>query len=162
MHHAMFDDVIRRSNRFFGRYFVPNLMQEGNVVRAVVPNRRSARRDGLFESANRRQLLVFDLDQLGGILCLVERFGDHERHRVSDVAYALARQQRLRRTEHGRAIAALACQMGPLQAEREQFGITAAEDQQHSGRQLRGLRVDRAECAHAHGENEVYRRAPAR
>ena len=39
-----------------------------------------------------RQRLVVDLDRLGGVLRLVERVGDHERHRIADVAHALVRR----------------------------------------------------------------------
>ncbi len=108
-------------------------------------------------------VLVFDLDQLGGVLGLVERLGHHERHRLADVAHALAREQRLRRDEHRRAVAALA-RMPAAAAGR----APAAPDRCRSAPAARrappwrALRVDRDGCAHARAASAAHRRAPAR
>ena len=37
-------------------------------------------------------ILVFDLDQFGGVLCDVDGIGDHQRHRLADEAHALVGQ----------------------------------------------------------------------
>jgi hypothetical protein len=49
---------------------------------------------------DRRQRLVVDPDQLGGVARLVEALGDDESHRVTDIADHAARQHRAGRREH--------------------------------------------------------------
>ena len=42
--------------------------------------------------------LVVDLDRFGGVLRLRQRVGDHDGHGLADIAHAVRRQHRLRRS----------------------------------------------------------------
>jgi hypothetical protein len=81
-------------------------MHEADVVGAVIPDQRRARREGGFVRDDRRQRLVIDLDQLGGVLRLVQGLGDDKRDVITDPAH-LVRDQRRKADLAGR-LAALA------------------------------------------------------
>ena len=54
-----------------------------------------------------RQVFVFDLDQLGGVLRLIFRLGDDQSHRLADEANAFMRQRRPERIAQRAAADAL-------------------------------------------------------
>ena len=148
--HAMLDHVIRRSDRLLGRRLVAGLMQEGEVVGAVVPHRRRARRDGLLERASPPAASSYSTSissaasfAWSSVSATTSATGS------ADVAHAVARQQRLRRTEHAAsrrgACAADAAAAGRARA----LGIVAGQDQQHAGRQPSRPACRSTECAHA-------------
>src|SRR5260370_170127 len=71
---------------------------------------RGARLGGGLEIDDRRQALVINLDQLGGVLGFCQGLGDDISDRVADIAYNPSRQDRPGRREHLRA--ALARHLG--------------------------------------------------
>ena len=141
----MLDDKVGLGDGFCGRRLVAGLVEVGEVVAALVPHRRRVRRNRFFDRRRRRQAFVLGLDQLGGVLRLVERLGNDHRHRLADEAHAVAREQRHRRGELRRAVAALARLLRLLQAEREHGRVVAGQDVEHARRLPRALHVDRDE-----------------
>ena len=71
----------------------------------IVPHRRLAGIERLPGLDDRRQHLVIDLHQLGGVARLGGGVGDDNRHRVADMPHPVARQGRSRRHRHFRAVA---------------------------------------------------------
>ena len=72
--------------------FVADLVKERLVARVLVPDRWRIRRKRRFGADCGGQRLVADVDQFGGVLCLVQCLGDDERDRISDIADAITRQ----------------------------------------------------------------------
>src|SRR5262249_34827507 len=65
------------------------------ALRAIVPDFSGAVLGGVFEVHHRRQRLIVDLDQFGGIARLGQRLGDDERDAVADEAHLLGIEDRL-------------------------------------------------------------------
>ena len=120
---------------------VADLVKERLVARVLVPHRGRAGRKRRFGADHRRQRLVLDLDQFGGILCLVQRLGDDERDRVPDIADAVLRQQRLRADKGRRAIAPPAAHAGHQGAEPAPAQILAGQHGEHAGRGRAACRI---------------------
>ena len=137
---------------------------EGVVaVRVVVPDLGRAVLGGVLEVDHRRQRLVVDLDQLGGVARLRQRLGDHEGDAVADEAHLVGNEQRLEgAVALGRA-EILRHQMRGHGAELVGRGIGAGQHQQHAGRGL-GLRhVDALDAGvgvrRQHGDAVAHARA---
>ncbi len=88
----MADNAISLGKGVVNRGLVADLVKERLVPRVLLPNRRRIRRKRSFGADCRGQRLVADVDQFGRILCLVQRLGDDERNRISDIADATTRQ----------------------------------------------------------------------
>ena len=83
-----------RGERGVDRRLVADRPLVAHVARRVVVNRR-VRLRRLRRIDDRRQHLVIDFDQLGGVLRLLQRLGDDDRDLVADVAHLALRQQRM-------------------------------------------------------------------
>ena len=68
------DDVLGGGERGVGRVLVAHHQREGDVVRRLVPHRRRARLHRVLDVDDRRQRLVVDLDQFGGVARLRAAF----------------------------------------------------------------------------------------
>ena len=74
-----------------GRLLVAEHQAEGVVAgRVVVPHLQRVGLGGVFDVDQRRQRLVVDLDQLGGVARLRQGLGDDKGDPVADVADAVA------------------------------------------------------------------------
>src|SRR5579862_723966 len=67
---------------------------EADIARDVVVNRGRVRRQRGIEADHRWQILIIDIDQLGGVGRLMRRLCDDHRHLLADEAHAIARQER--------------------------------------------------------------------
>ena len=91
------DDVLGFGEGCVGGVLVAHHQRDGDVAGILVPHRRRAGLDRVLDRNDRRQRLVIDLDQLGGIARLRQRFGDDEGDAVADRAHLAAGQDRARR-----------------------------------------------------------------
>ena len=89
-----------------------------------------------------RSRRVLDLDQLGGVLGLLERLGDDQSHWIAHVADAILGQHRPAGVGAWGAVAIVERHQAGYVAEALLFDVGAGEDQQHAGRLLRGGDVD--------------------
>ena len=89
-----------------GRGFVAQRPGVAAVARCAIVDQRRAcfQRRGRIDDC--RQNFVIDRNQLGGVFCLGQRFGDDQRHAVADVAHLALRQHRVRRLVHRLAVGA--------------------------------------------------------
>jgi hypothetical protein len=79
---------------------------ERNVARRLREQLRRAGSDGGAQIGDRGQLLVLDLHQLGRVLRLRARLGDHQCHRLAGMQHALAGQRRAMRHLEGHPVKA--------------------------------------------------------
>ena len=93
------DHVLGVGERGVGRVLVAHHQREGDVVRRLVPDRGRAGLDRVLDIDHRRQRLVVDLDQFGGVLRLRQRFGDDEGDAFADGAHFVDGEDRQRRAE---------------------------------------------------------------
>ena len=80
-------DVRRLGERRVDRRLVAERPRVALVARRLVVDLRRARLQRVDAVHDRGQHLVVDLDQLGGVLRLVARLGDHQRDLIADVAH---------------------------------------------------------------------------
>jgi hypothetical protein len=109
-------------------------VKERLVPRVLVPDRGRIRSKRSFGADCRGQRLVADVDQFGGVLCLVQCLGDDERNRVPDIADAIARQQWLRRDKGRGAVAPPAADLRHQTAETAASQILTGQNRKHAGR----------------------------
>ena len=88
------DGLRRLGESRVGRLLVAHHQRERDIVGRFVPHRRRARFYRVLDGDHRRQRLVVDLDQLGGVARLLQRFGDDEGNAVADGANPIAREHR--------------------------------------------------------------------
>jgi hypothetical protein len=136
------DDMRRRGESRIGRRFVAGLEDMADVVGVLLPDARRARLHRVLGINHRRQFLIIDLDQHGGVLRCGERLRDDHRHRIADIAHFAAREARMRPREGRRAVGAFPRQGEPRRAELFRRDIRLRENSEHAGRGLRGARVD--------------------
>ncbi len=129
----MADNAIGFGQCGIDRGFVADLVKERLVARVLVPDRWRIRRKRSFGADCGGQRLVADVDQFGGVLCLVQCVGDDERDRISDIADAITRQQWLRTDEGGGAIAPPAADLRHQSAETAAAQILARQYRHHTG-----------------------------
>ncbi len=141
-HHAVLDDVRGRCEHLRDRGGIAGGVGEGLVVRAAFPHRDGAGQDRVLGGGDGGQRLVFDLDRLGGVLGLLQRFGDHEGDGIAEIAHPFAREKRLRRSEGRAAVAPLARRHRALGAELAQRLVRAGQHQEHAGHRLGGVGRD--------------------
>ena len=113
------------------------------VARRAVVNRGAPVFSASTGVDDRRQHFVVDVDQFGGVLGLVGRFGDDQRDAVADVADLALRQYRMRRLLHRLAVGA-----GDQPSARQSVDagqVVAGEDRDDAGRGLRLGGVDAAD-----------------
>jgi hypothetical protein len=107
-HRPVADDVVGLGKGGIDRSFVAGLVKECLVVWVRRPHRRRARGQRGLGGGHRRQWLVIDLNQFGGVPGLVEGLGDDKGDRIADIAHNFLREDRLRAHKSARAVAALA------------------------------------------------------
>ena len=89
----MADDAVGPGEGGIDRGLVAGLVEERLVARVLVPHRRRVRRRAPLRRVMTAGSGSYSIvDQLGGVLCLVQRLGDDERDRVADIADAILRQ----------------------------------------------------------------------
>ena len=95
--------MLGTGERRVGRILVAHHQGEGDIVRRLVPDHRRAGLHRVFDRDRRRQRLVIDFDQLGGIARLLDRFGNHEGDALADRAHFVGDQDRPQRAKALRA-----------------------------------------------------------
>ena len=103
---TLVDDLQRDLTRGLrkGRFRGPPLAQrrlESEIARPVGPDLRRAGRERRLGADHMRQRLPVDRDRLGGILRRIERIGDHEGDRITDVTHHFVREHRIGRHDIG-------------------------------------------------------------
>ena len=96
--------VVRRLERSVHRGLVAERPDVAGVVRRDVVNNRCTGRARASGFDHRRQYLVIDLDQLGGVLRLIEALGDDDRNPVADVTHLALREGGVGRLLHRLAV----------------------------------------------------------
>ena len=96
-------DVLGAGKRRVGRILVAHHQREGDIVRRLVPDHRRAGLHRVLDVDHRRQRLVLDLDQFGGVARLLHRFGDHEGDALADRAHLVGGEDRPQRAKALRA-----------------------------------------------------------
>ena len=76
--HFQRDGVFGAGERGVGRVLAAHHQRERHIVGRLVPNDRRAGLDRILDIDHRRQRLVVDLDQFGGVLRLGQSLGDDE------------------------------------------------------------------------------------
>ena len=142
-HVAPLDDPGGALDRLVGGGLVAALDEVGDVVGAVVPHRGRAGLHRVGGRGHRGQRLVVDTDQLGRVLGLGQRVGDHHRHRIADIAHPVGDQRRPLRGVHRLTVGALARHVGLGHAEPVGHDVVAGVDRQHARRLPGRLDVDR-------------------
>ena len=153
-----------------GLCLVADLAVDGKIVGAIVPHMDRARLDRVGGAHDSLRRLVIDLDQLGRVFRLVERLGDHHRHRLADILHFLGRHRVMARDVNlvirlegeidvGRAF------VGGIVGDRlHAVGdpVGAGIDRDHARRGLRGGRVDAEDArrgvraAHHRGKAHIW------
>ncbi len=87
----------RGGHRLLGGLPIAVFVLEGEVVGHLIVDAHGARGVGLRGLDEHRQVLVFDLDEFGGVLRDVLRLGNNHDNRLADEAHALMRQPVSRR-----------------------------------------------------------------
>jgi hypothetical protein len=162
------DDVSRALERRRGGRLVADLDIDAEIARHVLPEEGRARLHRVEHMRHRGKRLPIDLDQLGRVLRMVDRVGNHHRHRLADEARLVGRHRvigggdrgRHPQTHHhvGRPDHAGIVRDG-LQSIRDVVG--AGQDSDRAGRARRLGRVNRADArvrmrrAHQHRMYEV-------
>ena len=144
-HIAPLDDPGGALDRLVGGGLVAALDEVGNVVGAVVPHRGRAGLHRVGGRGHRGQRLVVDIDQLGRVLGLGQRVGDHHRHRIADIAHPVGDQRRPLRGIHRLTVGPLARHVGLGHAEPVGHDVVAGVDRQHARRLPGLLDVDRTD-----------------
>ena len=105
---------------------IAEVIIERDVVGDVIVKLRRAGLGRFLGVGDRRQRIDVDLDRLGGIAGLHERFGDNKRDRIADIAHLVGHQRGAIGLMERRAVAA-------LQRQRTGEGAIAGGDQIGSG-----------------------------
>ena len=140
---AVPDHVGGAGDRRLRRGLVAEQLHEADIVGAAVPHPRRARRGRLRRGDDRRQRLVIDCDQLGGVERLVVGLGHHEGDIVADPAHPVLDQRRVGRPERA-AVAPLQPAGDRQVAPAGGLPVGAGEHRQHPGRGLGLCGIDRA------------------
>ena len=136
------DNALGPSEGCFDRRLIPGFVKERLIFRVVRPHRGRVRGQRCLGRRNRRQGLVFDREQLGGILCLVKRFCDDEGHRVADIPDELLRQDRLWADESRPARPSSARHQRAQCAEPALPQLITGQDREHTGRPPRRYGIE--------------------
>ena len=100
-------DVGGLGERGVGGRLIAQMPVEAGVVLGLLPHLRRAGLDRIGGGDDGRQFLIGDVEEGGGILCLVAGFGDDDGDLVADVAHLVRHQRRVRRLHHRRAVLAV-------------------------------------------------------
>ena len=117
---------------------------ERGVARRIRPELRRPRGDRLFDIDDRRKLIVFDRDQLGGVHRGFARIAHHHGDAFTDMQDAIGSEHRPERANELRAVAAAQFRMPAHVADVGGFHILAGQHRDNAGRGARTRGVDRA------------------
>ncbi len=98
------NDVSSSGEGGFGLRLVAAFIGVGDVVGILVPNSRRRWLGRIGRRGDRRERLVIDLDQLGGVLRLRQTLGDDNGDRVADITDPIDDQRRPLRRKHRRPV----------------------------------------------------------
>ena len=143
---AMAQDMIGLGEGGVGGGLVADLMDETNIVWAIVPHQRRARLQGIDGRCHGGQRLVLDLDQFRRVHRLIEGFGNDESDAIAHIAHPIRDQARIGRTVKWRSVAALFTALGHWQiAIARSRPIGAGQHRQDAGRGFGTAGVDRGD-----------------
>ena len=115
---------------------------EDDVAGDMVEQLRRAGADRVLGVGHRRQRVVFDFDRLGGVARRGQSLGDHQRHRLADMAHLAERQHRPRRVVPRLAVAAHERHRARHVAETVGAHLFSGSDKQHARHAPRRARID--------------------
>ena len=126
--------MIGRVEGLIGLGLVAQWEHVGDVVGALVPDRRAAgeRRFGSVRDGGQR--LVVDCDELGRVLGLMEGLRDDERDGIAHIAHAVYAQRWPLRSKHRRAVRAFSRHGGFRAPEAIGSVVGARADGEHTRR----------------------------
>jgi hypothetical protein len=137
------NDVLGLGEGGVGRRLVTKDNGHGAVaVRAALPDLRCVGLEGILQIDHRRQGLVVDRDELGGLARLRLGLGDDEGDAVTDATRTIGQQHRPHRAETLGPTPVLRHEMGRDAADLVRDRIGADEDQQDAGRRPRRRHID--------------------
>ena len=122
------------------------LPMDAEVRAALRPHQRRAGVVRMREVGDRRQALVIDIDQFGGVARLVQALGDDIGDGVADKTHGAARQDRPGRREHLAAVPARHLGLGRDLLDAVGVEIRDRVDGENTGRCLRRRGVERADA----------------
>ena len=91
------DDVLGVGEGGVDRVLVAHHQPDRDIVGGLVPHRGRTGLDRVFDIDHRRQRLVVDLDELGGVLGLEQRFGDDKGDALAQGAHFADGEDRAQR-----------------------------------------------------------------
>ena len=139
---------------------VAEMVVEDDVRGELVVEERRAGRRRLARVGDRRQFLDLDRHRLGGVARLRRRLGDDAGDRLADIAHAVARQRRMRRLRHRRAVAILELEHRLHRTEPGRREIGAGVDREHARHGAWRSRSRCPGCGRAHTGCGRRRRKP--
>ena len=137
-----FDDMRRAGDRGTHRILVALLEAIGQIVRRLLPQSRRVRQQCRGAIDHRGQRLPIHADKFSRVTRRGAGLGDHERHRIADVARATGGQRETRRHDHRRQ----ARHRDGARQRTEVAEVGGGEDAQHAGNLKRRGGVDMLEC----------------
>ncbi len=148
-------DVRRLSKGGIGGCLVAEPPNVAGVVGNVVVDERRTRGACLRRIDDRGKDFVVHFDEFGGVLRLIQRFGDDHCDLVADVPYLALRKRRVSRFLHG-----LAVDVGDQPAAREPVhlagDVVAVVDRDHPRGRFGGCGIDRADaCVRVNRAQEI-------
>ena len=138
------DDARGLGERGVGRLGVAGVVVpvEHDVAGDMVEQLRRAGADRGFGVGHRRQRVVFDLDRFRGIARRGQSLGDHQRHRLADMAHLAERQHRPRCIVPRLSVAAHERHRARHVAETVGAYVLSGSDEQHARHAARRRGVD--------------------
>ena len=122
------------------------LPMDAEVRAALRPHQRHAGVVRMREVGDRRQRIVIDIDQFGGVARLLQAVGDDIGDGVADKTHGAARQDRPGRREHLAAVPARDLGLGRDLLDAVGVEIRDRVDGENTGRCLRRRGVERADA----------------
>jgi len=100
MHDVDVDDMRCRLERGVGLGGIAEAVEAGAIAGRALPDERRAGGQCIVDLGDGRQRIVLDLYELGGVLRLLARLGDHRGDRLADIAHDLVGERAARRHLH--------------------------------------------------------------
>jgi hypothetical protein len=124
-----------------GRLLAAHHQRHRDIVGSALPDRRSARLDRILERDHRRQRVIVDRDQFGGVARLLQGLGHHESDAVADRPHLAAGQDRAERAVAFRAAHILRHDWHQA-SDLVGFGVGANKHRKHPWSRLGRRRID--------------------
>ena len=132
----------RAGHRLLGGFAIAVFVFEGEIIGHLVVDAHRARGIGVGGLDERRQILVFDVDEFGGVLRDVLRLGDDERHRLADKTHAFMRKRIARRHAQRGAADAFEERHGRQALPAGSGDVGAGQNAEYAGHGARLFQVD--------------------